>query len=589
MKKATYILLILLIGGIGVQTLISCSSGGDDDREDDSGGLASLGGGYVVNAYNEAWVICDPDYCLGFIFYSDGRLEFIEKYGGEDWFLSEEIAYTTNGNSMVMNYDGLLEYYTYGVSGNTLTIRVPGEGDIILTKQSGISGGGGGGGVSKLVNTANEAWVQCVSSQCESIAFGNDSRFQTYESGNGGTSWSSSGGGTYSVSGSTMTLNYGGGRVEQSAYGVSGNSFTLGNQTYTKTGSLSLPSSGGGNVANGSNEAWVACGNGYCEGIVFNSNGRFQFIEKGSDGIWLPGEAGGGTYTVSGSSVNLNFDDGSSGSVPYSISGNTMTFSDYELTRQSGVTIGGTGGSSSSVGGSSSSAQSGGSSSSVDGSSSSVQSSSSSTQSSSSSVLSSSSEISSSSSSAPFVSCPNPNISYGSVTYEGQEYRTVDIGDQVWFAENLNYTASGECGFYQNTNYREIFGCLYSYDAAQSVCPTGWHLPSQAEWNKLLSYVKGSSKLRATCGWDNSTTYSNGTDDYGFSALPGGEASSRNCIYGCNAGISGSWWSSTRVNTGSVWDDPRAYCYNGNALIYPNIASTDHGTYYRSVRCVKDD
>ncbi|MDR0517462.1 MAG: hypothetical protein LBH25_10510 [Fibromonadaceae bacterium] len=88
---------------------------------------------------------------------------------------------------------------------------------------------------------------------------------------------------------------------------------------------------------------------------------------------------------------------------------------------------------------------------------------------------------------------------YGSVTYEGQAYKTVVIGNQTWMAENLNF------------------------DATSSI-------PSDAEWQALVDFAGGDetagTKLKSTSGWNTGSGCIPGTDDYGFSALPGGYGNS---------------------------------------------------------------
>ena len=109
---------------------------------------------------------------------------------------------------------------------------------------------------------------------------------------------------------------------------------------------------------------------------------------------------------------------------------------------------------------------------------------------------------------------------------DGKAYKTVKIGDQVWMAENLDYeTGNAVCG---EKEYMTLFGCLYSWDEAKTACPGGWHLPSQAEWNTLIEFVGDSATagkiLKATTTWSDKGHYKDGTDDYGFTALPGGGA-----------------------------------------------------------------
>ena len=102
---------------------------------------------------------------------------------------------------------------------------------------------------------------------------------------------------------------------------------------------------------------------------------------------------------------------------------------------------------------------------------------------------------------------------------DGQTYKTVTIGMQTWMAQNLNYeTKNSEC-YDGKTDMCSRYGHFYKRDAAKEACPIGWHLPSEAEWDTLISAVGGSSvaskALRFAAGW-----WKNGSDDYGFTAIP---------------------------------------------------------------------
>ncbi len=201
---------------------------------------------------------------------------------------------------------------------------------------------------------------------------------------------------------------------------------------------------------------------------------------------------------------------------------------------------------------------------------------------------------------------------------DGNEYNVVKIGNQVWMAENLkvtrepdstdiplvtdntewgnledNDTDKAYC-YYNNLNInRDTYGALYTYAAAKDACPTGWHLPSDEEWKILEMHIgmsqsdadeigpRGtdeSEKLKATNGWNSS---GNGTDNYSFSALPGGNRYSRYGTFRL-VGEYGDWWSSTD------YDSTRAFeRYLGYNLNFVGRYALNKSNGY-SVRCVRD-
>jgi len=170
---------------------------------------------------------------------------------------------------------------------------------------------------------------------------------------------------------------------------------------------------------------------------------------------------------------------------------------------------------------------------------------------------------------------PDPEIKYSYIIDgrgdQNQMYLTIKIGNQIWMAENLNYEVNGsKCyGYsYEADYYCEKYGRLYEWDDAIDACAglgNGWHLPDTADWNRLVSIVSEKetavTKLKSTSGWDicrdeTGNIFScngNGTDDYGFSALPGGY---QDCSRGnfVNGGSSSRWWSATE-------DDWNSYSY----------------------------
>jgi uncharacterized protein (TIGR02145 family) len=166
-----------------------------------------------------------------------------------------------------------------------------------------------------------------------------------------------------------------------------------------------------------------------------------------------------------------------------------------------------------------------------------------------------------------------------------KDYRTVVIGDQTWMAENLNCDVSGSKCYNNNPDYCNTYGRLYDWATAMAVCPSGWHLPSDAEWSQLIDYVENDNGcsscagkyLKATSGWnDGLNGVGNGKDTYGFSALPGGYSwySFGNFNH---AGYCGWWW---RLEGGNKY-----YICGGEDI--NSIYSGGDEDFY-SVRCVQD-
>jgi len=172
---------------------------------------------------------------------------------------------------------------------------------------------------------------------------------------------------------------------------------------------------------------------------------------------------------------------------------------------------------------------------------------------------------------------------------DGQSYRMVTIGTQTWMAENLNYdvpSSTRDVCYNKNSDNCSIYGRLYTWDDATSVCPVGWHLPSDDEWTTLEDFVGDSAtagtKLKSKSGWGGVYDW-NGTDLYGFSALPGGFGGSDGGSFSY-VGTFGSWWSATEGGTGT------AYCrmMSGTALGY-RVERSEAGTRRLfSVRCVQN-
>jgi uncharacterized protein (TIGR02145 family) len=162
---------------------------------------------------------------------------------------------------------------------------------------------------------------------------------------------------------------------------------------------------------------------------------------------------------------------------------------------------------------------------------------------------------------------------------DGKVYKKVTIGRQVWMGENLNYNAGGSKCYNNDPTNCEKYGRLYDWNTANKACPAGWHLPNDAEWETLENTVGRSAgkKLKSTSGWNNN---GNGTDEYGFSALPGGNGFSDGSFR--STGNFGYWWSATESNANNAWGRGMYYSYEGVNRNYYGKTSLF------SVRCVQD-
>ena len=203
---------------------------------------------------------------------------------------------------------------------------------------------------------------------------------------------------------------------------------------------------------------------------------------------------------------------------------------------------------------------------------------------------------------------------------DGNQYATVQIGQQCWMKENLrtkHYASGGAVDFKYPNNQpttQSAYGLLYNWATVmnganssngnpsfvQGICPNGWHLPSYAEWEQLINYVGGQTALRCdnnaayiskslstTFGW---TTYSwsscnpgynqSGNNATGFTAVTSGYSLDNN--YG-DFGASTYWWTSTQYNNERAYYPRISYQYADVQII------ESYKTHYLSVRCVKDN
>jgi uncharacterized protein (TIGR02145 family) len=187
---------------------------------------------------------------------------------------------------------------------------------------------------------------------------------------------------------------------------------------------------------------------------------------------------------------------------------------------------------------------------------------------------------------------------------DGVTYSWVQIGDQIWMAENLAYLPSVSPSSsesytdpyyyvygYQGTsvstakataNY-QTYGVLYNWPASLNACPAGWHLPRDSEWTELTNILAADghsgtegAALKTTIAWYSS---GNGTDDYGFSALPGGYRYSNSGF--SSGGFGSNFWGATEYNASSA-----RYLYLGYSYSEVNRGS-NYKEFGFSVRCVE--
>ena len=172
-------------------------------------------------------------------------------------------------------------------------------------------------------------------------------------------------------------------------------------------------------------------------------------------------------------------------------------------------------------------------------------------------------------------------------------YKTVKIGNQVWMAENLKYKAEGSHCYDDVDSNCDKYGPLYDWATAKNVCPTDWRLPTKKEIETLLAAAGGGSTagkvLKSKTGWpkDDDGFDGNGTDDYSFSALPGGRWEDGGPYSG--VGISAYFWSLTAYSESSAY-----YMYLGYENYVLGYTSDKAKIDFNlkihafSVRCIKE-
>lgn len=192
----------------------------------------------------------------------------------------------------------------------------------------------------------------------------------------------------------------------------------------------------------------------------------------------------------------------------------------------------------------------------------------------------------------------NPEIEYGEYldVRDTQVYRTVQIGEQVWMAQNLNYKSDTLSSCYRNDSLNCLqWGRLYPWEKALAVCPDGWHLPDTSEYRILVDYVnehKGDLKLGESLESLETGKY----DIFGFSILlgsgysPGGVAFDKGGKTIGDAFI----WTASETDGKEAMIPPEEYaiarCLRNNKSMYGNVLGVIafEKEDWLSVRCLKD-
>jgi uncharacterized protein (TIGR02145 family) len=166
---------------------------------------------------------------------------------------------------------------------------------------------------------------------------------------------------------------------------------------------------------------------------------------------------------------------------------------------------------------------------------------------------------------------------------DGGSSETVSLGGLKWMKNNLNVQTADSWCYDNSPAHCAKYGRLYTWEAATAACwSIGKRLPTREEWTALVTAVGGEStagkKLKSTNGWNYN---GNGTDNFGFSALPGGNRDYSGGGFN-TAGDFGFWWTATE-NGGSYAYGRGMYC--SYDYMYENYGYKGDG---RSVRCVQD-
>ena len=150
------------------------------------------------------------------------------------------------------------------------------------------------------------------------------------------------------------------------------------------------------------------------------------------------------------------------------------------------------------------------------------------------------------------------------------QFKTIRIGKQLWMADNMNTDIPGSYVFNGKAEFEKKFGRLYTYEAAKKVCPSGWRLPSDNDWNELCNAV-GGEDIAAKALKVNGNS--------GFKALAGGYANGSSFWF---IEVYGGFWSSTSYDADHAW---YVFFTNKDDAVTKTYFSKNYGF---SVRCLKN-
>ena len=186
---------------------------------------------------------------------------------------------------------------------------------------------------------------------------------------------------------------------------------------------------------------------------------------------------------------------------------------------------------------------------------------------------------------------PCPEIPTYTDPRDGQIYPTVKQGFQCWLQKNMNFSTGNWCCYENNASNCETYGKLYDWGSSLTVCPSGWHLPSDGEWCTLTTHLDPTVNcnntnelgtmagyaMKSTSGWYNN---GNGNNVSEFTGLPSGMRYDTGTFQGLTEETG--FWSSTESSSN--------YAYNWMLRSDFNevLRINEYKTRFYSVRCVKD-